>query len=277
MDVESSDLSISRQCELLGLPRSSFYYEMVAETEVNLKLMALIDRQYMETPFYGSRRMMLSLNDSGYAVNRKRVSRLMRVMNLEAIYPKPKLSRGNPEHRKYPYLLRGLQVNRPNQVWASDITYVPLTGGYVYLVAIIDWHSRYVIAWRISNSLETSFCVEALEEALQHGRPEIFNTDQGVQFTSRQFQERLQHHSVQISMDGKGQCLDNVFIERLWRTVKYEHLYTFCYETVQSLRSGLGKYMKFYNLERRHQGMEYCTPESVYSGREVVPGPAPRE
>ena len=276
VDPESGELSIQRQCELLGLPRSSYYHEQVPETALNLCLMDLIDRQYMETPFYGSRRMTWALNREGHAVNRKRVSRLMRMLDLEAIYPKPNLSRGDPEHRKYPYLLRGLQVDRPNQVWASDITYVRLSGGYLYLVAIIDWHSRYVVSWRLSNSLETSFCVEALDEALSRGRPEIFNTDQGVQFTSRRFQERLQHHSVQISMDGKGRALDNVFIERLWRTVKYEHLYPHGYDTVQALQVGLRAYLKFYNTERPHQGMEYCTPASVYSGEETVAGPAPR-
>ena len=276
VDAESRELSISRQCELLGLPRSSYYHELVPETALNLSLMDLIDRQYMETPFYGSRRMTWVLNQAGHAVNRKRVSRLMGMLDLEAIYPKPRLSLADPEHRKYPYLLRGLQVDRPNQVWASDITYVRLSGGYLYLVAIIDWHSRYVVSWRLSNSLETSFCVEALDEALSRGRPEIFNTDQGVQFTSRRFQERLQHHSVRISMDGKGRALDNVFIERLWRTVKYEHLYPHGYDTVQALQVGLRAYLKFYNTERPHQGMEYCTPESVYSGEETVAGPAPR-
>jgi putative transposase len=276
VDAECGELTITRQCELLGLPRASFYYEQVPETALNLKLLDLIDRQYMQTPFYGSRRMTWVLNQAGHAVNRKRVSRLMRVLDLEAIHPKPQLSRGNPEHRKHPYLLRGLQVDRPNQVWASDITYVPMARGYMYLVAIIDWHSRYVVAWKLSNSLETSFCIEALEEALSRGRPEIFNTDQGVQFTSHGFQERLQREKVQISMDGRGRALDNVFIERLWRTVKYEHLYPHGHETVPALQSGLRAYLKFYNTERPHQGMEYCTPESVYSGEETVPGPAPR-
>jgi len=276
VESESGELSISRQCELLGLARASYYYELVPETELNLKLMELIDRQYMETPFYGSRRMTWVLNQAGHAVNRKRVSRLMRVLDLEAIYPKPRLSRGNPGHRKYPYLLRGLQVDRPNQVWASDITYVPMARGYMYLVAIIDWHSRYVVSWKLSNSLETSFCLEALEEALSRGCPEIFNTDQGVQFTSHGFQERLQREKVQISMDGRGRALDNVFIERLWRTVKYEHLYPHGHETVQALQMGLRAYLKFYNTERPHQGMEYCTPAAVYSGEETVPGATPR-
>jgi putative transposase len=276
VDPECGQLTISRQCELLGLARSSYYHELVPETDLNLSLMDLIDRQYMETPFYGSRRMTWFLNQSGHSINRKRVTRLMRLLDLEAIYPKPKLSVGDPEHRKYPYLLRGLQVDRPDQVWSSDITYVPLSRGYMYLVAVMDWHSRYVLSWRLSNSLETSFCVEALDEALSRGQPEIFNTDQGVQFTSRRFQERLQRDSVQISMDGKGRALDNVFIERLWRTVKYEHIYPYGYETVQALQTGLCKYLKFYNTERPHQGMEYCTPESVYTGEETVAGAAPR-
>lgn len=276
VDPESGELSISRQCALLGLARSSYYHELIPETELNLNLMDLIDRQYMETPFYGSRRMTWFLNQAGHSINRKRVTRLMRLLDLEAIYPKPRLSLGDPEHRKYPYLLRGLQVERPNQVWASDITYVPLSQGYMYLVAIIDWHSRYVLSWRLSNSLESSFCVEALDEALSRGQPEIFNTDQGVQFTSRRFQDRLQRDSVQISMDGKGRALDNVFIERLWRTVKYENIYLCGYENVQALQAGLRKYLKFYNTERPHQGMEYCTPESVYTGEETVSGAAPR-
>jgi putative transposase len=276
VDSDTDKLSISRQCELLGLARSSYYHELIPETELNLNLMDLIDRQYMETPFYGSRRMTWFLNEAGYSVNRKRVTRLMRLLDLEAIYPKPRLSLGDPEHRKYPYLLRGMQVDRPNQVWASDITYVPLSQGYMYLVAIIDWHSRYVLSWRLSNSLESSFCMEALDEALSRGQPEIFNTDQGVQFTSRRFQDRLRRDNVQISMDGKGRALDNVFIERLWRTVKYENLYLYGYETVQALQAGLLKYLTFYNTERPHQGMEYYTPESVYTGEETILGAAPR-
>jgi putative transposase len=252
VDPESIQLTISRQCELLGLARSSYHHELVPEPKLNLNLMDLIDRRYMETPFYGSRRMTWFLNQAGHSVNRKRVTRLMRMFDLEAIYPKPRLSVGDPEHRKYPYLLRGLQVDRLNQVWASDITYVSMSRGYMCLVAVIDWRSRYVVSWRLSNSLETSFCVESLDEALSLGRPEIFNTGQGVQFTSRRFQERLQRDGVQISMDGKGRALDNVFIERLWRTVKYEHLYPNCHETVQALQVGLRGYLKFYNSERPH-------------------------
>ena len=276
VDVDSAELSVRRQCELLGLSRSTLYYEAVAETETNLCLMRLIDEQYMATPFYGSRRMTVWLTHAGHAVNRKRVQRLMQLMGLEAIYPKPRLSLANQEHRKFPYLLRGLSVNRVNQVWATDITYVPMSRGFMYLVAVIDWHSRYVLSWRLSNSLESSFCVEALEAALESGCPEIFNTDQGSQFTNRLFTGCLERAGVSISMDGRGRALDNVFVERLWWSVKYEHVYRHDHQTVASLHQGLDTYLEFFNRKRRHQSLKYETPWDVYRGKVSVEGPLPR-
>lgn len=276
VEGDSADLSIRRQCELLGLSRSALYYEAAQETEANLCLMRLIDEQYLATPFYGSRRMTVWLEHAGHVVNRKRVQRLMRLMVLEAIYPKPKLSAANSEHRKFPYLLRGVAVNRVNQVWATDITYVPLPRGFMYLVAVIDWHSRYVLSWRLSNSLESSFCVEALEAALELGHPEIFNSDQGVQFTSRAFTECLEGAGVSISMDGRGRALDNVFVERLWWSVKYEHVYRYDHQTVASLYQGLQEYLDFFNRGRWHQNLEDQTPWDVYRGKVLVAGPLPR-
>lgn len=276
IDVDSADLSVRRQCELLGLSRSTLYYEAVEETKANLCVMRLIDEQYLATPFYGSRRMAIWLKHAGHAVNRKRVQRLMRLMGLEAIYPKPRLSEANAEHRKFPYLLRGVVVDRVNQVWATDITYIPMPRGFMYLVAVIDWHSRYVLSWRLSNSLEGSFCMEALEAALELGRPEIFNTDQGVQFTSRAFTGRLEQAKVSISMDGRGRALDNVFVERLWWSVKHEHVYRYDHQTVTSLYGGLDTYLDFFNRSRRHQSLEYETPWDVYRGKVLVKGPLPR-
>ena len=269
-------LSIRRQCELLGLNRSTWYYQAAEESEENLCLMRRIDEQYLRTPFYGSRRMTAWLQQAGQAVNRKRVQRLMRVMGLEAIYPKPRLSPGDAEHRKYPYLLRGLAVKRPNQVWAADITYVPLSQGYMYLVAIIDWYSRCVLSWRLSNSLESSFCVEALEDALTDRKPEIFNTDQGVQFTSRFFTERLEQVGISVSMDGRGRALDNVFVERLWWSVKHEHVYLHDHGTVRDLHHGLKTYLEFFNRERLHQSLDYRTPWDVYQGVHRASATSPR-
>jgi putative transposase len=217
VDPGHPEISVRRQCELLGLPRSTFYYQAVPESVENLALMRLIDEQYLRTPFYGSRRMHLWLRDQQHEVNRKRVQRLMRRMGLEAIYPKPKLSVGGVGHKIYPYLLRGVEVVRANQVWGTDITYVPMRHGFLYLVAVLDWYSRMVLSWRLSNSLDVQFCLEALEEALTIGTPEIFNTDQGSQFTSEEFVGRLESAGVSVSMDGKGRALDNVFVERLWR------------------------------------------------------------
>ena len=254
-----------RQCELLGLCRSSLYYRPAAETPQNLRLMRLIDQQYTAHPFYGSRKLTLWLRDEqGEAVNRKRVQRLMRLMGLEAIYPKPKLTLAGRGHRLFPYLLRDVIISRPDQVWSADITYVPMASGFMYLAAVIDWFSRYVIAWRLSNSLDGSFCLDMLEEALSLGRPEIFNTDQGVQFTAEAFTGRLQGAGVAVSMDGVGRCLDNVFVERLWRMVKYEELYLRCYETVPELERGLAGYFPFYNEQRYHQALDYRTPGQVY-------------
>jgi putative transposase len=261
------ELSVRRQCALLGLSRASFYYQAAAETEENLRLMRQLDAEYTRHPFYGSRKLTRWLREQGEAVNRKRVQRLLRLMGLEAIYPKPRLSQGGKGHRIFPYLLRGLAVTRADQVWSADITYVPLTQGFMYLAAIIDWYSRYVIAWRLSNTLDGSFCLEMLEEALCQGRPEIFNTDQGVQFTATAFTGRLEAAGVQVSMDGRGRCLDNVFVERLWRTVKYEDIYLYRYEGVLELQRGLQRYFPFYNQERLHQALDYRTPAAVYRGR----------
>jgi len=267
LDWDAGSLSVRRQCELLGLSRATAYYEGVGETEENLCLMREIDAQYMKTPFFGSRRMAIWLMQQGYLVNRKRIQRLMRLMNLEAIYPRPQTTQKNQEHRVFPYLLRDRSITRPDEVWAADITYIPMSQGFMYLVAIIDWHSRYVIGWRLSNSLESSFCVDVLNQALERRKPEIFNTDQGVQFTSRIFTGRLEAAGVQISMDGKGRALDNVFIERLWWSVKYENVYLHDYQTVPQLHQGLSRYFDFYCRERPHQSLKYQTPETVYRAR----------
>jgi putative transposase len=259
-------LSVARQCELLGLPRSTAYYEPAEESEEDLRLMRRIDEQYLETPFYGSRRMAAWLQSVGERVNRKRVQRLMRVMGIEALYPKRRTTMRGAGHKIYPYLLRDLAITRPDQVWSTDITYVPLRRGFMYLAAVLDWFSRYVISWRLSNSLETTFCLEALDEALSQGRPEIFNTDQGVQFTSESFTSRLLQRGVSISMDGRGRALDNVFNERLWRTVKYENIYVKDYGGADELYEGLERYLKFYDHERLHQSLGYATPAAVYYG-----------
>jgi putative transposase len=257
-------LSVRRQCELLGLNRSSLYYPPASETAENLRLMRLIDGEYTAHPFLGSRRMTRWLVKQGEAVNRKRVQRLMQLMGLEAIYPKPKLSTAARGHRIYPYLLRDVPIERVDQVWSTDITYVPLVTGFMYLAAIIDWYSRYVLAWRLSNTLDGSFCLDMLEEALSRGQPEVFNTDQGVQFTAQAWTGRLESAGVAVSMDGRGRCLDDVFVERLWRTVKYEDIYLRGYETVPQLQQGLGRYFPYYNEERLHQSLDYQTPAAVY-------------
>ena len=272
VDVTHDELSIRRQCQLLGLNRSSCYYQGVGETAENLRLMRLIDEQYLETPFYGSRRMTAWLVRQGHDVNRKRVQRLMRCMGLEAIYAKPRTTLPAENHRVFPYLLRGVTIEHPDQVWSADITYVPMRYGFMYLVAILDWFSRYVITWRLSNSLDSEFCVEALETALMFGCPVVFNTDQGAQFTSRAFTDRLRAAQVQISMDGRGRALDNVFVERLWRSVKYEDIYIQGYDTVPGLHRGLARYFAFYNDERPHQSLGYRTPAAVYRGTKVEKG-----
>lgn len=264
IDHQLETISIRRQCELIGLSRASLYYELAFETPENLNFMRLIDQQYLKTPFWGSRNMTWWLCEQGYSVNRKRVQRLMRLMGIEAIYPKPKTSQANKDHRKYPYLLRGVPIVRPNQVWSADITYLPLPKGFMYLVAIIDWCSRYVLSWRISNTLDTGFCLEALNDALRLGTPEIFNSDQGSQFTSLSFTNRLEKAGIAISMDGRGRALDNVFVERLWRSLKYEEIYIWNHETVPDLELGLKKYFRFYNTARPHQSLQNRTPKMVY-------------
>ncbi len=266
-------LSLRRQCELLGLNRSSWYYVPVTESDENLCLMRLIDEQYTRTPFYGWPRMTAYLRGQGYHVNHKRVQRVMRVMGLQALYPKPRTTVRCPEHRVYPYLLRDVTVARPNQVWSADITYLPMVHGFMYLVAILDWFSRYVVAWQLSNTLDGRFCQDALEASLQHGHPDIFNTDQGVQFTAIEFAQTLEQVGIRISMDGRGRALDNIFVERLWRTVKYENVYLMEYVTVPDLIAGLTTYFQFYNYERLHQSLGYRTPASVYSGSALVESP----
>ncbi len=256
-------LSLSRQCQLLGLNRAALYYQAVQVDAYELELMALLDRQYLRTPFYGSRRMTAWLQTQGHAVNRKRVQRLMQRMGLAAIYQRPRTSRPAPAHRIYPYLLRGLRIERVHQVWAADITYIPMARGFLYLVAVMDWVSRYVLAWRLSNLLDASFCIEALEEALRQGRPEIFNTDQGSQFTGDGFTGVLRGHGVAISMDGRGRYADNIFVERLWRSVKYEEVYLKAYDNVAQARQGIAAYFEFYNHQRLHQALGYRTPRQL--------------
>lgn len=265
IEHDMRELSISRQCELIGLARSSLYYEPATESAENLRLMRLIDRRYMQVPFFGSRRMTDWLNEQGEGVNRKRIQRLMQMMGLEAIYPKPRTSEAMKEHRKYPYLLRNVEITHPNHVWSTDITYLPLPQGFMYLVAVMDWYSRYVLSWRLSNSMDSGFCVLALEEALKKfGHPDIFNSDQGSQFTCRDFTGCLESRNIKISMDGRGRALDNVFVERLWRSLKYEDIYIWNYETVPDLVKGVQRYFRFYNTERPHQSLEKRTPLFVY-------------
>jgi putative transposase len=258
------ELSLRRQCELIGLNRSTFYYEPAGESEYNLELMRLIDRQYTKTPFYGWPRMTAYLQREGHEINSKRVRRLMGLMGLQAICPKHRTSAPAPGHKHYAYLLRGFQITCPCQVWSSDITYVPMRGGFMYLVAIIDWFSRYVLTWQLSNTLDGLFCRVALRQALEQGMPTIFNTDQGAQFTADEFTSILEGAGIQISMDGRGRALDNVFVERLWRTVKYEHIYLNDYDRVPDLEAGLHRYFQFYNLERPHQSLGYRTPAEVH-------------
>ncbi|MFA9462644.1 IS3 family transposase [Thiohalorhabdus methylotrophus] len=257
-------LSIQRQCALLGLPRSTYYYQPAGESAENLALMRLIDRQYLETPFYGSRQMTAWLRRQGYAVNRKRVQRLMGLMGLQATVPGPHTSRPQPQNPVYPYLLRELALTNSNLVWCADITYIPMPRGFLYLVAVLDWYSRFVLAWRLSNTMDALFCLEALEMALGRGEPVIFNTDQGAQFTSQEWVAQLQNRGILVSMDGRGRALDNVFVERLWRTVKYEDIYLRDYQTVPDLESGLADYFQFYNEERPHSALDHQTPAEVH-------------
>jgi putative transposase len=264
IEPEHPRISIARQCELVGLSRSSFYYEAQGERAENLQLMRLLDEQYTRTPFYGIRRMTVWLRQQGYAVNPKRVARLLRTMGLETIYPKPRLSQPHPERHIYPYLLRGVPITRVNQVWSTDITYIRLQAGFVYLVAVMDWFSRYVLSWAVSSTMDVAFCLEALDHALSRSQPEIFNTDQGAQFTSTDFTRRLETAGVKISMDGRGRALDNVFVERLWRTVKYEEVYLKDYRTPREATQGLAQFFQGYNAERPHQALGYHTPAAVY-------------
>lgn len=260
----NKDLSIVRQCRLLNINRASFYYEPIPDGEDTVTLMNEIQDIWERYPFYGYRRITATLRRAGYKINHKRTQRLMNKMGLQALYPKPRLSQANAGHKKYPYLLKDISLERPNQVWATDITYVRMNPGFIYLVAIIDLYSRYVVSWKLSISLDAGFCMEALEEALMKGCPEIFNTDQGCQFTSSSWIEMLEAHGVQISMDGKGRCMDNIYVERLWRSLKYEEVYLKSYESVYEAKQSLTDYMEFYNNQRPHQALDYKTPAEVY-------------
>ena len=266
VDRDHPVLSIVRQCELVSVNRSGLYYESGGETALNLALMRLIDAQFMETPWYGSRQMARHLRREGHGVGRKRVRRLMAVIGLVPIYQRPRTTIPHPEHRIYPYLLRELTIDRPNQVWCTDITYIPMRRGFLYLVAIMDWWTRKVLSWRVSNTMDVGFCIEALEDALaSYGRPEIFNSDQGSQFTSPQFTKVLRDAEIRISMDGKGRWMDNVFIERLWRSLKYECIYLHAFETGSELRGGLTQWVGYYNARRPHSSLDGRTPDEAYA------------
>lgn len=271
VEPEIPRLSVVRQCRLLDISRSSHYYRAKPVSSEDLELMRLIDAQYLKTPCWGSRSMRNHLRRLGYSINRKRVQRLMRLMGLEAIYPKPRTSRPHPGHKIHPYLLRDLTIDRPGQVWTADITYVPMHRGFMYLVAVMDWYSRKVLSFRVSNTLDADFCLEALDEALgRYGTPEIFNTDQGAQFTSQTFTDRLKAHQIAISMDGRGRVQDNIFIERLWWTLKYQYIYLWSFDNGSDLRKGLEGWFRFYNTERSHQALDDQTPDEVYYG---IPAP----
>ncbi len=264
VEPDPLELSIRRQCELLGLNRATLYYEPAPETALNLELMRLLDEQYLKMPFLGVIKMTEWLRSQDYRVNPKRVRRLLRKMGLAAIYPKPKTTKPGEGHKIYPYLLRHLTITHVNQVWSADITYIPMPRGFMYLVAVMDWFSRYVLTWQLSNTLDGAFCLSALQQALRYGKPEIFNTDQGVQFTAHAFTDTLQAAGIQISMDGRGRAFDNIFNERLWRSVKYEDVYVKEYETVPALEKGLGSYFHLYNYDRPHQSLAYRTPAAVH-------------
>ena len=273
MITPSEQLSIARQCALLSISRSSWYHVGSGETPFNLLLMQLIDRQFLETPWYGSRQMARWLRLEGHCVGRKRIRRLMRLMGLQPIYRKPRATVPHPEHRVYPYLLRDLAINRPNHVWCADITYIPMERGFLYLVAIMDWYSRKVLAWRVSNSMDSAPCIEALEEAMaRYGKPEIFNTDQGSQFTGHDWIACLKAAKIRISMDGKGRWIDNVFIERLWRSVKYECVYLNAFTNGREARQKIGRWIHYYNADRPHSSLDGLTPDRIYS---ACPGSTP--
>jgi putative transposase len=272
--VPDHALSVVRQCELLSIGRSGFYYVPCGESALNLALMRLIDEQFMETPFYGSRQMTRHLRRLGHCIGRKRVRRLMRRMGLAAVYQKPRTSMPHPEHAVFPYLLRDLAVERPNHVWCADITYIPMRRGFLYLVAVMDWCTRKVLAWRVSNTMEADFCITAVEEAIERfGAPEIFNTDQGSQFTSPRFVSVLQAEGIRVSMDGRGRWLDNVFIERLWRSLKYECVYLHAFETGSELRAGLKAWIGLYNARRPHSALAGRTPDEAYGAARPLPAP----
>lgn len=264
--------SIRKQCQLFGINRSSLYYEPVGISEQDQKLMNALDKQHTKTPFYGILKKTKAMKDLGYKVGKDHVKTLLRKMGLETIFPKPFTSKSHPENKVYPYLLKDVEVIRPNHVWSADITYIRLARGFAYLVAIIDWYSRCVLSWKISNTLSADFCVEALIEALRFGKPEIFNTDQGCQFTSQDFINKLLEYGIAISMDGRGRVFDNIFVERLWRTVKYENIYISGYQNIPELKGGLRRYFNFYNMERYHQALDYKRPWEVYSGSIIMPG-----
>jgi putative transposase len=266
VEARPSGTSIFRQCELLELSRSTFYYRPLGETPYNLALMRLIDEQFTKRPFYGVPRMTAWLRATGHPVNEKRVRRLMRRMALETIYPRPRLSVQGADHKIYPYLLKGVTIDHPDQVWSTDITYVRLAHGFVFLVAIMDWYSRYVLSWELGTTLDKGFCLEALRRALRISKPEIFNSDQGTQFTSVEFTTNLLEAGIRVSMDGRGRVFDNIFVERLWRSVKYEEVYLHDYETVPNARANLGAYFQFYNEERLHESLDYRTPHEKYFG-----------
>ena len=269
---KKSKAPVTRQCKLLDISRSGFYYQPKPVSEEELEQMRLLDEGHMKHPYYGSRRLKGWLADHGHHLSRKKVVRLMRLMGIVPIYPKKNTSKPNRAHKVYPYLLRNMTIDRPNQVWCTDITYIPMAKGFLYLVAIMDWHSRKVLSWRLSNTMDIHFCLEALDEAIAHfGTPEVFNSDQGAQFTSDTFTSTLKKHGIRISMDGKGRCMDNIFIERLWRSLKYEEVYLKAYDSVKEARSGIREWMRFYNMARRHQGLENQTPDSVYFGGLSMP------
>jgi putative transposase len=267
VEPDYGEISLARQCDLLGLARSSWYYQPAQDDPYNEYLMRLMDQQFTETPFYGTRRITAWLRHQGEPVNPKRVARLMRKMGLQTIYPKPNLSAPAENGRRYPYLLRGLVIAAPNQVWSTDITYLRMPHGFLYLVAILDWFSRYVLAWQVSNTMDVSFCLDALDKALTWGQPQIFNSDQGSQFTSLAFTTRLEQQGIQISQDGRGRVFDNIFIERLWRTVKYEEVYLKEYLSVAMAIESLGAYFEFYNEQRLHQSLNYQPPAIIHFGR----------
>lgn len=267
VNLHDDNLSVVKQCELIGLAKSSYYYKPVPESELNLRLMRIIDELYLTSPAFGSRQMRATLNANGEHVNRKRVQRLMRIMGLEAMYPKPRTSIADKKQYKYPCLLNGLEISRPNQVWGTDITYIPMEGGFLYLAAVLDLYSRYIVSWSLSDSLESDLCINVLESALKIGcKPNIFHTDQGAQYTSKIHTELLKKNSIAISMSGKGRCWDNIFVERLWRTIKYEEIYLKNYSTGKEAQEELSKYMKFYNDVRTHSSLGYKAPKHVYFG-----------